>query len=328
MSGRTRHAIQVEEEESYFASMTDVVIGLLFIFIIMLMFFATRFQQATQRQDVATQEQKQVTERQEQLIGELTNAKEARGEVLQSLGELLQKDGINVTIIRDEGILRFPEKILFEKASWDLNEEGVIALKSLAKALDLVLPCYTKGLRSKAEGCPKSSKAKIEAIFIEGHADADPYHNVANVVRVALPQAKQLPKPTENRPSSPLSLLTGSGQAQASQPRNQPSLQLANPDQRKPAAPPQDNLDLSALRATSAFRELLKLLQGLSDYRSPDGKSVLSVSGYGEYRPVSREEGETADKYKERNRRIDLRILMAASTAEDARKRQRLLQSP
>ena len=43
-------AAHSEHEESYFVSMTDVVIGLLFIFIIMLMFFAMRFQEATQDQ--------------------------------------------------------------------------------------------------------------------------------------------------------------------------------------------------------------------------------------------------------------------------------------
>jgi chemotaxis protein MotB len=44
----TRHyADHGADEESYFASMTDVFIGLLFIFIIMLMFFAMRFQEVS-----------------------------------------------------------------------------------------------------------------------------------------------------------------------------------------------------------------------------------------------------------------------------------------
>src|SRR5258708_33818028 len=52
----TRHyADHGGEEESYFVSMTDVFIGLLFIFIIMLMFFAMRFQEATQTQNEVTQ---------------------------------------------------------------------------------------------------------------------------------------------------------------------------------------------------------------------------------------------------------------------------------
>ena len=36
-----------EEDESYFVSMTDIMIGLVFIFVILLMFFAMRLQEAT-----------------------------------------------------------------------------------------------------------------------------------------------------------------------------------------------------------------------------------------------------------------------------------------
>src|SRR2546423_437448 len=83
-----------------------------------------------------------------------------------------QKQWINVIIVKDEGILHLPEEILFERSSWDIkaNTRGVDPLRTLAKALDQVLPCYTGGPRSRQNDCPKS-KAKVEAIFIEGHAD-------------------------------------------------------------------------------------------------------------------------------------------------------------
>ena len=158
-----------EDEEGYFASMTDVVIGLLFIFIIMLMFFAMRFQEATQKQDI-------VTEKQNTLIENLTDAELARSNILQGMGTYLQSEGINVIIVKDEGILRFPEDILFDKSSWELKKAGGSnALKSLARALDLVLPCYTTGPLSRERDCPKT-KAKVEAIFIEGNADSDAFH--------------------------------------------------------------------------------------------------------------------------------------------------------
>jgi flagellar motor protein MotB len=328
-----RYAVHSEDEESYFASMTDVVIGLLFVFIIMLMFFAMRFQQATQQQDQATQQQKQatqqqieVTERQKTLIDDLTDSEAARSEILQSLGERLQKEGIIVSIIKEEGILRFPEEILFEKSSWDLNAKGAVALKALARALDVVLPCYTVGSRSRTDDCPnKKARAQVEAIFIEGHADSDPYRNPANgkMTAQAPPGGKRSSDanvaPSDQR-SSFLSFLN--------KPTPAPGASSNQADQRRPSnLPPKDNLDLSALRATSTFRELLKVLPDLSEYKSPDGKAVLSVSGYGEHRPVARAENEALDKFKQRNRRIDLRILMAATTADAAKKRQIDLQS-
>src|SRR5436305_8118886 len=122
------HTVHAEDEESYFVSMTDVVIGLLFIFIIMLMFFAMRFQQATQTQTEETKKQSEVTEtlsevtkKQNELIDDLTDAETARREILERLGSALQREGINVTIVRDEGILRLPEDILFERSSWEIK---------------------------------------------------------------------------------------------------------------------------------------------------------------------------------------------------------------
>jgi chemotaxis protein MotB len=87
--------------------------------------------------------------------------------------------------------------------------------------------------------------------------------------------------------------------------------------------PPKDNLDLSALRATSTFRELLKADPGLEEYQNPNRVPVLSVSGYGQYRPVPTEPGEPREKYLRRQRRIDLRILMARPRSEEAKQMQR-----
>jgi hypothetical protein len=44
--------------------------------------------------------------------------------------------------------------------------------------------------------------------------------------------------------------------------------------------------------------------------------AILSVSGYGQYRPAI--EGEPTLENKAKNRRIDLRILMTTPRAEDA----------
>jgi chemotaxis protein MotB len=99
MAIRPRTVHSGEEEESYFMSMTDVVIGLLFIFIIMLMFFAMRFQEAshkqeevTQKQEEVTQKQEEVTQKQNELIDDLTDAEATRSSILEEIGSLLQKD--------------------------------------------------------------------------------------------------------------------------------------------------------------------------------------------------------------------------------------------
>jgi|SRR6516164_8198237 flagellar motor protein MotB len=291
-----------EDHESYFVSMTDVVIGLLFIFIIMLMFFALRFQEATA-------DQKKETERQNALIDNLTDAERARNDLLEDMGRRLKDAGMKVLVIKNEGILRIPEEILFDSSKWELNAKGIEAARIVARALDSVLPCYTTGVLSKE--CP-ATKAKVEAIFIEGHADDTPF-----IVRQHRVQTT-----TQNSSSSQAEgtfLLPRPPAAQPTQNGQHRQLNAA-------VQAPKDNLDLSALRATSTFRELLKVQPTLSEYRSPSNNRVLSVSGYGEHRPVVREEGESTERYNQRNRRIDLRFLMATPKSEEVKQIQRELQ--
>jgi chemotaxis protein MotB len=325
--GARRHVLHTEEEESYFASMTDVFIGLLFIFIIMLMFFAIRFQDATASQEKvavqleeataaqelvtkqlqeATESREKAAQRQNELINDLTDSETARTNILTQMAGFLKQRGINVTVIENEGILRLPEEILFSSSKWELNSKGLEAVKALADALDQVLPCYTIGNRSRADNCP-TTKAKVEAIFIEGHADADPYRP-PNLIEQRRPSsAAAQPAPSTWSPFR-------------SDPAATPNVQM-EPRRVSVASqfPPKDNLDLSTLRATGTFRELLRAKQELSLYMSPAKKAILSVSGYGEHRQVDPTQGETPDQYKKRNRRIDLRVLMASPRSEDAR---------
>jgi chemotaxis protein MotB len=310
--------VHAEDEESYFVSMTDVVIGLLFIFIIMLMFFAMRFQEATQKQQEATQKRNEVTEKQSELINDLTDAETARNVILRDIGNLLQKNKIEVLIVQDEGILRFSEEILFEKASWELNSKkgvGVEALKTLGEALDQVLPCYTTGPRSGKDNCPKT-KSKIEAIFIEGHADSDAYHPTVPTEqrRGGAGNSWQTAPESSIRSASPLQPFLG-GQVQ--EPRRAFTLRASRDNH-----PPKDNLDLSALRATTTYRELLRVKPELGQFKSPNNTPVLSVSGYGQDRQLLRKPDESDVDYKKRNRRIDLRLIMATPRSKDARQMQ------
>ena len=64
----------------------------------------------------------------------------------------------------------------------------------------------------------------------------------------------------------------------------------------------------------------MRVKKELGLYENAHGKPILSVSGYGEFRPLAPESGESAESFKQRNRRIDLRILMASPRSDDARK--------
>jgi flagellar motor protein MotB len=165
--------------------------------------------------------------------------------------------GIRVEIIRDQGVLRLPEEILFKKARAEISRER--AVEVLADALVMVLPCYTRVNDVPApDGCP-ARRATIDSIFVEGHTDIDP-------------------------------LLPSFGM--------------------------KDNIDLSAIRAANTYRMLLQKRGELIKFLNTKGFPVLSVSGYGPYRPATADQ--STEESKSKNRRIDLRILMTTPRAEDA----------
>jgi chemotaxis protein MotB len=207
-------------------------VGLLFVFIILLLYFALQFRQTTQ---------------------DLSSAEQSRATILKRLDQQLRDHGLAVSIDTGSGVLRLPEDVLFDVGRADLTPRGRQAVAVLGKAMADVLPCYT--YPRPATGCP-ATRQHVDAIFIEGHTDSDP--------------------------------MAGQGLIR-------------------------DNLDLSVIRATNTFRALVEATPELGQMRNQLAgqgapQPILSVSGYGADRPV--DPSGTPDA-KRRNRRIDLRFLMA-----------------
>lgn len=225
----------VEEEESYFISMADMMVGLVFIFIILLIYFAIQYQQKSKA---------------------LSDAGETRAQMLIDLRDEIKRRNprLQVTIDTQTGVLRMPAEILFGKSETELSALGKGSVITVAEALAAVLPCYTYPRR---EANCRSTPHGLDAIFIEGHTDSDP--------------------------------LQGNGILKG-------------------------NLELSALRATNTFRAMSETVTGLAALQNRDGRPVLSVSGYGESRPINKGEDEAA---KGLNRRIDLRFLMETPKDSD-----------
>jgi len=249
-----RRSRSEEEEESYFVSMADMMVGLLFIFIILLLHFALQFRQTTDT---------------------LTSAGQTRREILETLKERLDKRlkpyNLTVRIDAETGVLSLPNSILFGTGQFALSPQGRQAVGIVADELSAVLPCYT----DRAPGGPACrgkpvAANKIDAIFIEGHTDSDP--------------------------------LSGGGVLQ-------------------------DNMDLSALRATNTFRQLIDTHPELEQLVNSSGRQpvpILGVAGYGERRAAPDAKG-TPDEIKAQNRRIDLRFLMVTPKSAEGEALSRML---
>ena len=149
------------EDDSYFVSLSDLLVGLLFIFIIILMAFAIAYRSAED---------------------ELTNTEKLKEELLTDIQTSLKKEGVEVQIDIENGVLHLPESILFTSGSAYLNENGKKNVQILARTLSNILPCYTYKTNAISEsgnstdlcGVSEKARGRLDTVFIEGHTDDVP----------------------------------------------------------------------------------------------------------------------------------------------------------
>lgn len=137
-------ASEGQAQENFLASASDLMAGLLLVFVILLMTIAHRFMTAAHTLD----EQKR----------EILEADRTRREMLQEIRKALEREGIKVAIDEDNGILRMPEAILFDVGHASFRAGAELKLRTLAKELEIAIP------KCKA----------LEAVFVEGHTDNAP----------------------------------------------------------------------------------------------------------------------------------------------------------
>lgn len=175
-----------EEASSYLISVSDLMSGLLFIFLLTLVAFIVNFQDATDKQETARElaisnerlaklerDQAQIErDRLRTVRDDLTNARRMRSEMLEDLRHRLDALGIRVEVDHDNGVLRLTENaVAFATARADLVVSEREKLSKIGSALLGVLPCYSG---HPPPECPSQKAGKLEAVFIEGHTDNRP----------------------------------------------------------------------------------------------------------------------------------------------------------
>jgi len=178
-----------EESQSYMISVSDLMAGLLFVFIITLMVFALRLKNTEvdldqkvkakdiERQFLSVKVKEKEIERQRlsAKIDELTGSKLVRDKLLRKIKRDLEPR-FRVEINLDQGILTLPEEILFPSGSAKLQIQGKEMLKVLSKVLYVILPCFTGTVKmDRPWNCIEYwHPGQVEAIFLEGHTDNIP----------------------------------------------------------------------------------------------------------------------------------------------------------
>jgi outer membrane protein OmpA-like peptidoglycan-associated protein len=157
-----------EAEQSYLASAADLMIGLLFVFIIMVAFLAL---------------QKKAEE--EARAGD----RDPRGAVTVAIGEEIRKTLPSVKIDPASGVITLPEDLLFDLGSSVLKNSAVEQLGTTSRKLSEVLRCFVSNQKSK-HPCPVNPYGhEIETIFIEGHTDSIPMNRPGGNITLSLDRA-------------------------------------------------------------------------------------------------------------------------------------------
>jgi flagellar motor protein MotB len=164
-----------EGGENYFVSMTDMMVGMLFIFIILLMSFALVFRQTTDTHVADANEiRERLTELQSkvaQQIAAIQNTNGLRDRLLQDLKEALKNAGLDVKI--DAGVLHLTQNdVTFPFKSAELLSTSRDNVRLVADVLAQVLPRYLPcGEGVVPPACLPSALGSVDTVFLEGHTD-------------------------------------------------------------------------------------------------------------------------------------------------------------
>jgi flagellar motor protein MotB len=240
---------QIKEDESnYFMSISDIMSGLMFIFILILAIFVVDFMIASKDfQDN---------------INQLKENQEMRSEMLIDVQSQLAKLNVDIDIDIEHGVLRLNENaIRFTSGLAELTQEQQLRLQTVAKVLATILPCY--GTNAPVNDiCLPRTKGKLDSVFIEGHTD--------NV-----PIVGDLTKKFKN------------------------------------------NWELSTARAIYTYQQITSSQVVLTEMTNTNNQPIISVSGYGDGRPVPNHEYSTPTN-DPINRRIDIRFIMSPPSITEA----------
>jgi len=161
--GRSASSVRANRHggEGYLASSADLMIGILFIFIIMVVYLAMEIKRI-------------------QIGGH--NAADPVRSLVEELDQRLKSNGVKVQVDPDSGVIALPADALFDKGEANPRDGGRDVIEKTNRVLSDVVPCYVMSSRFGGMYCEGLNKkgVKLETVMIEGHTDSDQYANDPN----------------------------------------------------------------------------------------------------------------------------------------------------
>lgn len=164
MSLSIRRRKEGDENQNYLASVSDLMSGLLYVFILILVIAIFKLQSATVKAGAG------FVEYAEQMVDVgITSTR-----LMIELDRAIQvKAGIKVETQPENGVLRIPESaVTFETGSEELDAQNRVKLNRIGTEIARVLTCFIpEGVESSSCRGINPNRHTLESVFIEGHTD-------------------------------------------------------------------------------------------------------------------------------------------------------------
>lgn len=141
MKRRRTHLLP--DEASIWISISDLMAGLLIIFILTLTYYMLNYTEKTDQ---------------------ITKNQEIKEEIFHQIKEKMENKGFIVVIDEEHWVLRMEDKVLFSSCSVDLKDQGKSIIQYLGKVMFFVFQ-------------KDRYKNTVETVFVEGHTDNIPPGN-------------------------------------------------------------------------------------------------------------------------------------------------------
>jgi chemotaxis protein MotB len=305
VAAELRRGAPAESEDSYLASVSDLMVGMLFIFVIMLMAFALNYRTAEHEARVTLdelQEDKGAIAEEARLLAQERDRLAAERDDLARERDLLTGERDELRLERDSVAAQRDE---LGEITTHLLENDAERQQMLAAVQSLLRERQVDVVLDPANGILRLPESLL---FDSGQAALRPegvraLRELATVLARTLPcysrapDVQQLDCPLAPRPLLEAVLIEGHTDDVPIR-----TFQFA------------DNWELAAGRALGTYRALIGYEASLELLKNGRGEQLLGVSAYEAKRPVSIEETVEARRH---NRRIDLRFLIAAPSEEE-----------
>lgn len=303
---------EVEGGEGYFASASDLMVGVLFVFLLMLTVFALNFRDAEEKQMVERQRYEELrrelmvareeARRQEEIaLRETQNARRQQAIAIREAASARRKEAENVAL-----------RELLTKAVAQLErdlENRQLLRHEMLRTLEDSL--RERGVRVRIDTRTGVLRLSGDLLFETGKAAyreeaRRTVELLAEVMGEVLPcYAGRTEGSSCALPEPILETVLVEGHTDR-QPYRAVSIAISQ----------ERNDALSTRRALAVFQTLRHTQPVLDTLLNGDGQPLLGVSGYGERRPLVEAQGDTLQEF-ELNRRIDVRFVLTSRTSDE-----------